>query len=897
MDATKLTISDMDRLVTRVNAVAVMGDPQRRRGVLERLRDTYGNEFDPSAFPGTSADTLLIVKKCIEQGALPTLALVLKTLDGDTPEWAALDSLINDIFGAPGSPGQDTRDDIAELLAAVPPEVVDSAVAHLTLRGYLTDKPAAVTTAREIFTWLLAGPHGWRASLTLAEVVAHQLEGEQANELHWPIDKLARELGISDEIKSLCKSMTAETAPEPELASDGETPVASPEGETLDPQEDGVKTLIITTTERETPMNRATPLVWGGVPPRNLGFTGRDGVLEDVHRSLSDHATSALVAPLHGLGGVGKSQIAMEFAHRYQSHYDLVWWVQADDDQSIRRSLVSLAKRLKLPTSEDVQDTVETVLDALRRGDPHDRWLLIYDDAGEPGEIGRYLPSGRGHVLITSRTRSWASESGAVELDVFTPDESIELVRRRWSSLTVERALRLARRLGHLPLALDQAVAVHEQTGMPLEDYLKALDEHPAELLMEGAPVSYPSSVAQTLALSFARLDKASSAAARLLELLVFLSSHPIAIPLLSAGQSADVPADLRATLRSDIALRRAIRDLGRYALAQLDPGRDLIRVHNLVRAVLRDSIDEGKRDGISRAAHAVLAAANPGDPDNRVTWPGHAQIAPHVVPSGLMHSDLELARQAVLDQVRYHYAIGDYAVSKSLGQATLDVWRSKLGQDDEFTLVVSRHLANARRALGEYAAARDLNRDTLQRLIAKFGVDHEHSLFTANSVGADLRLAGQFQEALTLDEENLQRHEEVLGENDPATLRAMNNLAVDYRLLGNFTRSSELDEGNLTRKLTLYGQDDPRTLFTFTCLVRDLYGQGRYREGLDMAQEKIPLYEQRLDPTHRDVLIARRHLAMLLRKAGFIGLALTEALQVQEASVKKFGTEHEHAL
>ena len=800
MDATKLTISELDRLVTRVDAVAVMGDPAQRRIALERLRDTYGNEFDPSSFSGTSVDTLLIVKRCIEQGALPTFALVLRTLGGATDEWVALDSLINELFGATGSPQRDTRDEVAELLAPVPPDVVEIAVAHPSLQEHLTEKPAAVITAREIFNWLFAGQgqHGRRASLTFVEVVAHRLEGARANELHWPIDELAREFGLSEEIKRVCGSLTAENAANPDAAPEVETPApeprANPEGATLDPQEADVKTLIITTTERETQMDDATPQVWGGVPPRNLGFTGRDEVLENIRRSLSDHATSALIAPLHGLGGVGKSQIATEFAYRYQAFYDLIWWVQADDAQSMRRSLVSLARRLKLPTSEDVQDTVETVLDALRRSDPYGRWLLIYDDAGEPGDLRPYLPSGRGHVLITSRTRSWASEDGALELDVFTPAESVELVRRRWKSLTADRALRLARRLGHLPLALDQAVAVHEQTGMPLEDYLKALDEHPAELLLEGAPVNYASSVAQTLALSFTRLDKASPAAARLLELCVFLSSHPIAIPLLSAGQSADVSADLRATLRSDIALRRAIRDLGRYALVQLDPGRDLIRVHNLVRAVLRDSIDEERRDGIRRAAHAVLAAANPRDPDNRATWHAHAQIAPHVIPSGLMHSDEEPARQAVLDQVRYHYAIGDYAVSKSLGQATRDVWRSKLGEDDEFTLVVSRHLATSLRALGEYVAARDLNQDTLRRLVAEFGVDHEHSLATANSVGADLRLAGQFQEAMALDEDNLQRHEAVLGEIDPATIRVMNNLAVDCRLLGNFTRSRELE-------------------------------------------------------------------------------------------------------
>ena len=636
----------------------------------------------------------------------------------------------------------------------------------------------------------------------------------------------------------------------------------------------------------------------GGLPPRNSNFTGREDLLDQVHRSLSRHRQLALIPqPLHGLGGVGKSQLAVEFAYRYQSGYQLVWWIPADDERSIRRSLVALVRRLGLLDSKDVQDTVDTALDTLRRGDPHSRWLLIYDNAAEPSVVRPYLPSGKGHVLITSRSRTWAGAANAIEVDVFSPDESSTLLQARWQELTDHDALVLAERLGHLPLALEQAVAVHAQTGMQLTEYLRALDSSPAAILKEGTPAYYPQSVADTFGLAFTNLRQGSPAAAHLLELCAFLSPQPIAVSLLTRGRGAQLTTELQFLLRDDIPLRRAIRDLARYALAQFDSARDFIRIDNLVGAVLRDSIPPAKRDAIERNAHSILALANPGRPDSPYTWPQHAQIAPHVVPSGLVSSADPEARRVVLDQIRYHYAIGDYASSRDLGQDAVDIWRASMGPDDELTLVASRHLANSLRALGDIQAARDYNLDTLDRMVRTLGKDHEHSLATANSVAADLRLLGQLKEALRLDEENLVRHQRVLGDDDLSTLRVKGNLAADCRLLGDFPRALELDKASIATRASIYGDEHPLTLFAHTQRISDLYGLGEYHEGLALMREKLPVYEQKLPKNHGDLLLARRILAMLLRKAGYHGPALHEAQLVYDAHRSKFGQLHEHTL
>ena len=156
------------------------------------------------------------------------------------------------------------------------------------------------------------------------------------------------------------------------------------------------------------------PEVWGGVPQRNKNFTGRDDLLAELRASITTDMTVVLPHALHGIGGVGKTQVAIEYAYRYRAEYDLVWWISADQTVLVPSSLAALAPRLGLPeaTATGIQEAAAAVIDALRRGDPYERWLVIFDNADQPEDITDFLPRGSGHVLITSRNHRWA---GVVE--------------------------------------------------------------------------------------------------------------------------------------------------------------------------------------------------------------------------------------------------------------------------------------------------------------------------------------------------------------------------------------------------------------------------------------------------------------------------------------------------
>jgi tetratricopeptide (TPR) repeat protein len=883
----------------------VLRDPQQRQLVLDELRDQYGSQFDPLRHSGTNADTWALVSTCIRIDGVPTLVAILKLIGGPVIQWQHLAALVEELF--PSTPAvpepMSTAVDLAldrkirTLLVSVSDDVVADALGHGIFEGH-TFSPGGNGNAEDVYSTLLVGVSPVPL-LTYLERVAHRLPEYDMVELHRLIDELAQRLNMAAVAQQLCRGSTAH--PE-ELSPALMNPAAlsavseSESGAEAD-DDDGDEPVNRTRVRPGRATTASVPQVWGGVPPRNKHFTGREDILGLVQRTLGQYSQSALVPQaLHGLGGIGKSQLAVEFAYRYQGDYQLVWWIQANDERAIRRSLVSLAKRLGLPESTDVQDTVDTVLDVLRRGEPHSRWLLIYDDAPEPGIVSPYLPSGVGHVIITSRSRTWASETNAIEVDVFSPEESIGLIRGRWEDLTDEHALALADELGHLPLALEQAVAMHEQTGIPLDEYQRALRNSPSQLLAEGNPANYPQSVAATLSLAFNSVREVSPGAAYLLRLCAFLSSQPIALPLLTRARAAQ-PENKDIDLGDEIKVRRAVRDLGRFALVQLDVGRDLLRVHSLVRALIRDATPQDDRAAVERHAHAVLAGSNPADPDNPENWPAHAQIAPHVEPAGLVYALEPSVRQVVLDQVRYLWAIGDFEGSRKVGESAVQVWRSACGENDELMLVACRHVANSLRSLGHYTEARRLNRETLDRMVRTLGEDHEHSLVTATSVAADTRLAGEFDEALALDAQNLVRMREVLGERDMVSLRALSNLAVDYRMIGDFAKAAEVDQEAIELKARELGEDHVSTLFSYGCLMRDLYGLGEFRRGLDLAREKLPLQEQLMPDNHPSLLMTKRTYGILLRKAGYNTEALQSARELHDLCRRKLGRSHEHTL
>ena len=283
--------------------------------------------------------------------------------------------------------------------------------------------------------------------------------------------------------------------------------------------------------------------VWN-IPACNPGFTGRDGMLAAVRERLQAGG-KAVVQAFQGTGGVGKTQLAIEYAHRFAEAYDVAWWVDSEQAGLIGDQFAALGTALGcVQPGAGTQAVRAAVLAELRQ---RGRWLLVFDNAENPAEVRPWLPGGGGHVLITSRERVWTEIAASVEVDVLARAESVAILRDRVTGLGESDADQLAVQLGDLPLAVAQAAAFMAETGTPTDQYLDLLRTRAGKLLDQAVPgSSYPRSLAAATRLTADRLDSDDLAAAQLASVCAFFASEPIPEDLFTSS-----PDELLASWRA----------------------------------------------------------------------------------------------------------------------------------------------------------------------------------------------------------------------------------------------------------------------------------------------------------------------------------------------------------
>lgn len=648
----------------------------------------------------------------------------------------------------------------------------------------------------------------------------------------------------------------------------------------------------------DTVRNTQLPRISGNLPVRNRDFTGRDLILDEVRRRHVSGSTFPVV--LLGLGGTGKTQVAVEYLYRYAiADREVVWWVPAEEPMVARASLAALGERLGLPGNRDLQQTVRAVIGELERG--RLPWLLVLDNAELSDDLLSLLPAVGGQVLLTSRDPAWANVGTAIDVPAFDRAESIQFLRRRGRDISGSEADRLAERLGDLPLALEQVAAAQSATGMPVGEYLQLFEEHMLELLAAGQPRHYPATVVAFVRIAVNRLRSESPTAAHLLELFAHLGAEPVSVTLLRSGQDGPVSAPLARALRDPIQMGRTIRDLRRYGLAKVDQETQRIEVHRLVQLALREALDQTARERGQANLGFLLAAANPGTPDDVRTWSLHAEISPHVLPAGLVDADYLPARRVVVDQIRYLNRTGDYAGSRRLAELAVAAWSGEDSSHEaqELTMLATFELAEDLRALGSYEQSRAISVEAWDRLrrSTEYGPDHAFTLRVASTVSAHHRVNGNYRAALEVDRDTLARHQAALPPDDPQTLRIMNNLAVNMRLMGDFWGAFQIDEEVLAKRRQQFGESDSRTLLSVCNLARDHLGLGHYQQALELQQGSLPAFRAQVGARHQHILLGARTVAVALRKTGRFAEALHLARENHQAYHEHFGPDHEHTL
>ncbi len=363
----------------------------------------------------------------------------------------------------------------------------------------------------------------------------------------------------------------------------------------------------------------ALPRVWNIPYQPNPNFTGRSELLAELDRTLTDTPICGLTRiAIYGLGGVGKTQLAVEYAYRHRVDYDVIWWVRAEEVDTLAPDFTALATKLDLPEKDE--RALPVITEAVQRWLAQtDRWLLVFDNARDPKVLRDFLPQSQsGHIIITSSNVNWGSMAKKLEVKVLSRDESMKFLLNRTKQQDTAAAQALASELGDLPLALEQAGAYIEATGRPLADYLHLFRQHQREMLQRGQPsTDYPATVATTWELSFQQM---LPLAAELMNLCAFLA--PEAIPQWL----------LRDAVKDELTFDEAIAALRQYSLIDVDATARTFTIHRLVQAVTRDRMTPANLKIYADAAVKAVEVAFPDASSEAGDWSVYLELLPHAL-------------------------------------------------------------------------------------------------------------------------------------------------------------------------------------------------------------------------------------------------------------------------
>jgi tetratricopeptide (TPR) repeat protein len=622
------------------------------------------------------------------------------------------------------------------------------------------------------------------------------------------------------------------------------------------------------------------------LPPRNLVFTGRDELLTALHQRLTGGMPTAVTQPqaLHGLGGVGKTQLALEYAHRHGGGYDLVWWVTAEQPAAIPAQLVALARRLGLPEQAEQAETIGVLFDQLRQWE---RWLLIFDNAEDPAELRPWWPPDSGRVLVTSRTPAWTGLAATIGVDVLARSESVAFLHHR-GGLGAQEAAKLAEALGDLPLALEQAAAYLEETATSPDEYLDLLDTHARELFTLGRLATSVQTIATTWTVSLQRIRSEVAAAEDLLTLCAFLGPDSIPLALLRE-HPGELPDRLRAAVLDRLDLRQALGTLRRYALVTATG--DTLSVHRLVQAVARHSLDRREQDRwMAVAAHLVLDAF-PDQAEDPDTWPVAATLLSHGL-AVINHlnagsADPETTVRLLNRVGAYLQARTEFSQARPLLERALLLAETRLGPDDPSTALSLSNLARVLREQGELDRARALYERALAIREARLGADHPDTALSLSRLAGVLRAQGDLDRARALHGRAVAIYEARLGPDHPDTAWSLSNLANVLRDQGDLDRARTLYERALHIREARFGVDHPHIAWGVDHLAGILRDQGDLARARTLYERAVTIYEARLGADHPLTAWSLGHLASVLAEQADLASARIlheRALAIREA-------------
>ena len=630
--------------------------------------------------------------------------------------------------------------------------------------------------------------------------------------------------------------------------------------------------------------------------PRPTYLAGREELLADLDTRLTGgDGLRPRIVSLHGLGGAGKTSVAVEYAHRHLGEVGVAWQFPAEDTAVLAAGFTHLATQLGIGGAAEGRDPVASVHSALA-ADPAG-WLLIFANVPGPEQVRAFMPpAGHGRVVITSRNALWP-QSQAVEVPVLDRDVATGFLIDRAGDPDEQAARALAGALGGLPLALEQAGAYTQASGGTLAGYLVLFQRRRGDLLARGGPAGYPGTVATTWALAFAQLEESAPAAAGLLRLLAYCAPEAIPLRLLLQPRPgltddlAQAVAEVLAPLMDDeLVAGDAVAALQEYSLAR-PAGDRAVSVHRLVQAVTADQMPADLGEAWRHAAAVLIEAALPGDPGQPGAWPVFAALLPHAQAALAADSDGMTRIASYLAQS------GNYTAARETWQEVLSARIQNLGREHPDTLLARSDVALWTGAAGDAAGARDQLAALVPVYERVLGPEHPHTLTARANLAVWIREEGHAAEARDQFAALLPIRARVLGPEHPETLSTRTNLAYVTGEAGDAAAARDQLAELVSACERVLGPEHPQTLSARFNLATWTGEAGDAAAARDQLAELVPTYERVLGPEHPETVKARAGVAAEAGRAGDAAGARDQLATLVSVYERVFGPEHPETL
>ena len=602
--------------------------------------------------------------------------------------------------------------------------------------------------------------------------------------------------------------------------------------------------------------------------PRPVFLAGREELLAELDARLTGvDGAGPRVAVLCGLGGAGKTSVAVEYAHRHLAEVGVCWQFPAEDTAVLAAEFAVLAAQLGAREVIDPRDPVASVHAVLARQEAG--WLVVFDNVLDRASVEPFVPpAGPGRVLITTQNQLWPPGQ-ALDVPVLDPEVAADFLVNRTGDPDRAAALELAAELGGLPLALEQAAAYMQATETTLAWYLLMFRERQADLLARGQATGHPADVAATLGLALSRLADEAPPAAGLVRLLAVLAPEPVPLALLLAGKKAtgmlspEVEAAVGPLLGDPVAAGDAIAALRRYSL--ISPAGDgLVLVHRLVRAITRAQLSEDVAGQWKQAAAALVDGAVPANPELPASWPVCALLLPHG------RAVLDLTSGSMREIALSLGYSGSYPAARDMFGLIADAYReSAYGPDDPGPLGARYYLAYWTGEARDAAGARDQFAALLPIVERVQGPEHPNTLTGRHELARWTGQAGDAAGARDLFAALLPVRERVQGPEHPHTLATRANLVHWTGEAGDAAAARDQSAALLPVRERVLGPQHPDTLTTRSSLAHWTGKAGDAAGARDLFAALLPVRERVQGPEHPHTLTTLSSLAAWTGEAG----------------------------